>query len=74
MHLLTSAHPMGLISSMQITEVSGTLQKRQKSTDLARQARLKAGSLDSLCAMDGFLPDRQGPAQDALLDWIYKQP
>lgn len=49
-----------LMSSLPITAVDGTLEKRLKNSDVAGQAHLKTGSLDGVRAMAGYLLDREG--------------
>lgn len=49
-----------LMSSLPITAVDGTLEKRLKNSEVAGQAHLKTGSLDGVRAMAGYLLDRKG--------------
>lgn len=49
-----------LMSSLPITAVDGTLEKRLKISDVAGQAHLKTGSLDGVRAMTGYLLDKKG--------------
>ncbi len=49
-----------LMSSLPVTAVDGTLEKRLKSSGVAGQAHLKTGSLDGVRAMAGYLLDRKG--------------
>ena len=49
-----------LMSSLPITAVDGTLEKRLKNSNVAGQAHLKTGSLDGVRAMAGYLLDRKG--------------
>jgi D-alanyl-D-alanine carboxypeptidase/D-alanyl-D-alanine-endopeptidase (penicillin-binding protein 4) len=49
-----------LMSSLPITAVDGTLEKRLKNSEVAGQAHLKTGSLDGVRAMAGYLLDHEG--------------
>lgn len=49
-----------LMSSLPITAVDGTLEKRLKNSEVAGQAHLKTGSLDGVRAMAGYLLDSKG--------------
>lgn len=49
-----------LMSSLPVTAVDGTLEKRLKNSNVAGQAHLKTGSLEGVRAMAGYLLDSQG--------------
>ena len=49
-----------LMSSLPITAVDGTLEKRLRNSDVAGQAHLKTGALDGVRALAGYLLDREG--------------